>query len=857
MDRSHISEPTKEFNHRFIDLLLVSIPRWRSLVVLLIFGILSIIMTWPLASQIGTHVPGGAGDNFVHLWNYWWVKKALFTGQNPFFTTMLYYPDGVSLTTHNIPWLNIAFWLPMQALIGDIAAATLIYLVAFTLNGFAMYLLVYEWTKSTPAAFIGGLIYGFWPYVVSPGGHVNMIVLFWLPLSLLYLKRTFDDKRPRDAVLSGVFLAIGGITRWQLLILSSFIISLYILYRLASDPTCRTRQTAGRLIIVALVAIIIMAPFAFPVILDQINRTDAEELILGNPAQSQTNLLGYFIPSTALTFWGKVTQRLPENLQIQKNEMAFIGFTVIGLATYGAIRNWRKARFWVIATLLYLILALGSQLKIGNHVFPQMLMPYRLIENIFLIQAIREVHRFNVVLGLPIAMLAGLGVATLLDRPGIPRWSPLVVGILSTLILMEYALIPYGFSDVTTPEWYETLAQEPGEFGVLDLPLDSRYHDKIYMLYQRTHNKPLVTGHVSRLPQEAFNFLDSTPFLRGLRPNSVMDPLLFDVSHQLKALADANVRYLILHKNRVVDEDVNEWRNWLVFEPYHEDEELLVYRTDPQLGRDFELAQELTKDIGIIGTRYWPENLSPGGFLQVDASWGAKSQPDGIYDVCVQITDEKGTVIQDQCDPLAPSWPTSHWQASEIVRDHYIMHLDSELPQGTYTVQLALFEPSGGAAAGQPAILGELTIDDSLEEAGDGSQPDYVLDAHWGDLFNILGYDLADSADKLTITFYWQAMQPIDISYKVFVHLIDEITGSVVTQADYIPRDWTYPTNIWQPGEIIRDSVELPLENIPPGTYRLQFGMYDPNTSQRLGVFSSKGVRYPDDAVVLETFQQN
>ncbi|KPK10972.1 MAG: hypothetical protein AMJ56_06915, partial [Anaerolineae bacterium SG8_19] len=138
---------------------------------------------------------------------------------------------------------------------------------------------------------------------------------------------------------------------------------------------------------------------------------------------------------------------------------------------------------------------------------------------------------------------------------------------------------------------------------------------------------------------------------------------------------------------------------------------------------------------------------------------------------------------------------------------------------------------------------------------GDGGEPDHVLDAHWGDLFDILGYDLADSADKLSITFYWQAAQPTDISYKVFVHLIDEDTGSVVTQADYIPRNWTYPTNTWQPGEIIQDTVEIPIENLPPGTYRLQFGMYDPDTSQRLEVFSSEGNRYPDDAVFLETFR--
>ncbi len=856
MDRSYTSKTTKEVSRQSIGSLLKSTHCWRSLLVFLIFAMLSILMTWPLATQLGTHLPGRGWDQFAHFWTYSWVKEALFTGRSPFYTTLLYYPDGVSLTTHNIPWLNIAFWLPIQALIGDIAAAGLIFLVSFTLNGFAMYLLVYEWTRSMPAAFIGGLIFGYWPYTVSRDGHLNTIVLFWLPLSLLFLKRTFDDRRLRDAVLSGVFLALGGITRWQLLIISSFIIGLYILYRLATDASCRTKQVAGHMVIVALVAIIIMAPFAIPVALDQINRTNTEDLIIIDPASKNTNLLGYIIPSTAFTFWGQVTRRVPEDLQVRQTEIAFIGVIVMTLAIYGTWRNWRKARFWVLAALLYFILALGSYLRIGNQVFPQVPMPYRLIEDIFFIQVIRMVHRFNTVLGLPIAMLAGLGVVALLGRRGIAKWSPLVVGILSVLILMEYAIVPIGASRTTIPDWYETLAQEPGKFGVFDLPLKSTGHDKLYMFYQRTHGKPLVTGHVSRLPEEALSFLNSTPFLRGLDPDSVMDPRIFDVSHQLQTLADAGVRYLILHKYKVDGKDVTAWRKWLVFEAYHEDEELLVYRTDPQLGRDFELTQKVTEDIGIISARHWPDKESPGGFLQVDANWGAMSQPNDDYDLCVQLVDELGSTIQDRCGLLAPSWPTSNWAANEVVRDHYIMHLDPGLSPGEYTVQLATFKPSNGAAVGQQVKLGQLTIDDSLEETATISDPEHLLDANWDDLFNIQGYDLADSADKISITFYWQAEQLTDISYKVFVHLIDEANGTVAAQADYIPRNWTYPTNLWQPGEIIRDSLELPLENVPPGTYRLQFGMYDPDTNKRLEVFSSDGIRYPDGAVHLETFWQ-
>jgi len=74
----------------------------------------------------------------------------------------------------------------------------------------SMYLLVCELIGSRPAALIGGLIFSFWPYLLSQAGHPNMIVVFWLPLALLFLERTLVKSRVHDAVLTGVFIAVAG-----------------------------------------------------------------------------------------------------------------------------------------------------------------------------------------------------------------------------------------------------------------------------------------------------------------------------------------------------------------------------------------------------------------------------------------------------------------------------------------------------------------------------------------------------------------------------------------------------------------------------------------------------------------------
>ena len=93
MGRSYTPKTTKEVSRWSIGSLLKSTHGWRSLLVFLIFTVLSILMTWPLATQLGTHIPGEGWDQFAHIWTYSWVKEALFNGKYPFYTTLLYYPE--------------------------------------------------------------------------------------------------------------------------------------------------------------------------------------------------------------------------------------------------------------------------------------------------------------------------------------------------------------------------------------------------------------------------------------------------------------------------------------------------------------------------------------------------------------------------------------------------------------------------------------------------------------------------------------------------------------------------------------------------------------------------------------------
>jgi len=120
------------------------------------------------------------------------------------------------------------------------------------------------------------------------------------------------------------------------------------------------------------------------------------------------------------------------------------------------------------------------------------------------------------------------------------------------------------------------------------------------------------------------------------------------------------------------------------------------------------------------------------------------------------------------------------------------------------------------------------------------------LRANLGDKAVLVGFDApaqAQSSGSLQITLYWQASQLIDTSYTVFVHLVDA-DWRMWSQSDSLPANGKRPTTNWLESEVIPDAHTLPIPaEIPPGTCRLEVGMYHAITHQRLRVY---GVDHQD-----------
>lgn len=99
--------------------------------------------------------------------------------------------------------------------------------------------------------------------------------------------------------------------------------------------------------------------------------------------------------------------------------------------------------------------------------------------------------------------------------------------------------------------------------------------------------------------------------------------------------------------------------------------------------------------------------------------------------------------------------------------------------------------------------------------------------AEFGGRAKLLGYTLDPErprpGDRVSITFYWTALQPMAEDYEVFIHG-DAIEGNASRlHGDHYPARGKYPTDVWREGDVIADPFTM---WIPPGYGPPKLGIY-------------------------------
>ncbi len=150
------------------------------------YGAVTMVAFWDALARGLTHtMPCGCFDQAQSAWFLAWVPYALQHGHNPFFTTWLNPPHGVNLMDNaSMPLLGLVM-APFTVLLGPVASWDILAMVAMAGSALAAFCVFRRFVAWRPAAFAGGLLYGFGPYMAAQGTtHLNLSFAVFPPVVL-------------------------------------------------------------------------------------------------------------------------------------------------------------------------------------------------------------------------------------------------------------------------------------------------------------------------------------------------------------------------------------------------------------------------------------------------------------------------------------------------------------------------------------------------------------------------------------------------------------------------------------------------------------------------------------------------
>ncbi len=179
---------------------------------------LSLAMWWPVWSgHPSSRFLCACGDPGQYLWFFAAPAEALRHGHLPFFTGADYHPGGVNMLDNpGVLALAVAV-SPVTWAFGPVATVNLVLLVTPVLSALAAFALLRRWLRWWPAAALGGLFYGFSPFVISELQYVHLQAAFLAipPLVLLCLDELLVRQRRRPVPVG---IALGVLATVQYLV---------------------------------------------------------------------------------------------------------------------------------------------------------------------------------------------------------------------------------------------------------------------------------------------------------------------------------------------------------------------------------------------------------------------------------------------------------------------------------------------------------------------------------------------------------------------------------------------------------------------------------------------------------------
>lgn len=824
---------------------------------------ITIAVTYPVAFQLTTHIAGLPGaDSLEFIWSTWWFKHALLDLRaNPLHISALNHPNDLYFPL--LPAMSQPFILslPLAALVSPIAAFNVTFLVSFPLCALAGYWLCYDLTGDRRAAFIGGLIWAFFPNKSGHAlaGHLFQLVVFTLPISALFLLRMFRQPSIRSAVAAGIALAaaatIHPVNVAYFLLPLLIITTSFFLWDTRHSPNPQSPISyLQSLLLATLVCGLFSLPLFLPTLLNSRQLTFLAER---GVVLFSIDLLAFIIPAPnhPLVVNSPLADLARRIVPFEIETVGYIGLVPLALTTLSLRWRWREGRPWLILGLLTAILSIGPVLHIGREIvritveddrFP-VLMPYAFIGRLPFFQWSRTPGRLNETMMFAMAIMASLGMAALLSRIKNRKigWAIWIVVCLD--IPFEYIVRwPMPTAPIPSSLALTELARDTSFDAVLNFPVTD-YTGNLNALFQQTiHQHPMIGGRVYRDQPGALiihDFLSraitATTGSNDIAPGPT-------VEQRAAALAHFGVGRIIYQPEGDPDGSARAALEALFGAPVATEESLSVYSVPSR-------QSPITAPFFVFGANWHPPELwqAPTRWFYGRASVYIFSDTDktGALAFTAIPGNDLRRLIVNVNGVEAARFGVGDWaeyRTSSVTLHKGLNTIEFFDEDGSWQYVGDPRCQNGSAVAGPFPV--DIPCDANNREARDLSlaiqnlrfvpeAAQYSAQATFGETFELLDVSApaaVQPGDTITLHFTWRAaLQPKE-DFTLFIHLLDA-NGQLVVGNDGVPARGNHPTARWQVGQINRFNVPL---NIPPdtpsGLYSLSVGWYSWPSLDRL-----------------------
>ncbi len=427
----------------------------------------------------------GCSDSSLFQWFLAWPAYAISHGLDPWYASDMFYPHGINLLS-NTAVVGVGVVLaPVTWLFGPIATFNVAITLAPALSAFAMFVLLRRWVAWAPAAFFGGLLYGFSPFILIEltDGHLMLAMAPMPPLLVLCLDELLARQR-RSPVMGGVLLGLVVTVQFfigtEVLLIVSIAAAIGIVLTLIYGAVHRDvllRRVRHAALGLAAASATVAVLLAYPTWFALAGPAHLSGPIWGSDLISYegTNVHDFFLPARSYPQVLSLAHRFG-GYQALSFSGQYLGIGLIVVLVTGLVVRWRDPRLWLFAIVGVIAVPLSMGLApSGSPTLWGFFVHFPLLNNVI-------PGRFLIVTYLCAAVMLGLIIdhtrtsfgrwVDVRDVRGsddharlATRWRPagswaaIGVSLIALVPILAYLAgnLPFTTQSVELPKWFETV----------------------------------------------------------------------------------------------------------------------------------------------------------------------------------------------------------------------------------------------------------------------------------------------------------------------------------------------------------------------------------------------------------------